>query len=47
MRVLFTSGYLGHEAVDPGMRGRFRDFIQKPVAPDDLARKVRSMLDAK
>jgi two-component system cell cycle sensor histidine kinase/response regulator CckA len=43
--VLFTSGYT---AVDPAGRGLLdpeRNFIQKPLDPDLLARKVREIID--
>ncbi len=45
-KALFMSGFsehaaLRHEAVQPGV-----NFIQKPFAPDALARKVRDALDA-
>jgi two-component system, cell cycle sensor histidine kinase and response regulator CckA len=48
VRVLLISGYPGRDPVEEG-----RDpesglaFLQKPVAPTDLARAVREMLDAK
>jgi PAS domain S-box-containing protein len=46
LRVLFMSGYtsgaLQHQALAEG-----RAFLQKPFAPDGLARKVREVLDAK
>jgi CheY-like chemotaxis protein len=48
VRVLLISGYPGH---DPAEEGRDPEsglaFLQKPVAPPDLARAVREMLDAK
>ena len=46
MKVLFLSGYndaIAHYGVlDPGM-----PFLQKPFRPDDLARKVREVLDSR
>jgi PAS domain S-box-containing protein len=46
LRVLFMSGYTD----DPGLATEMRDhsagFLQKPVAPDQLARRVREMLAA-
>ena len=46
LRVLYMSGYtddtiVRHGVLEPGIR-----FIQKPFAPDVLARKVREALDA-
>jgi two-component system cell cycle sensor histidine kinase/response regulator CckA len=46
LRVLFMSGYtedaVRHDGLVPGERA----FIQKPFAPGDLVRKVRTLLDA-
>ena len=44
-RILYASGYTDeaiarHGVLDPGT-----DFIQKPFSPDDLARRVREVLD--
>ncbi|MGH7508787.1 MAG: PAS domain S-box protein [Gemmatimonadales bacterium] len=44
--VLFTSGYTGLEVVRRGLLEDGREFIQKPLAPEALARKVREMVDA-
>jgi YesN/AraC family two-component response regulator len=46
MRVLYMSGYIDnaiahHGVLDPGIA-----YIQKPFARDDLASKVREVLDA-
>ncbi len=43
-RVLFQSGYT-EEALGPGMAASEPDFIQKPFAMEQLARKVRAVLD--
>jgi two-component system cell cycle sensor histidine kinase/response regulator CckA len=45
--VLFTSGYTGHDVVRRGLLDEGREFLQKPLAPETLARKVREMVDAK
>ncbi len=48
VRVLLISGYPGREPVEEGRDpDSGRAFLQKPVAPGDLARAVREMLDAK
>jgi CheY-like chemotaxis protein len=45
--VLFTSGYTGLDVVRRGLLEEGREFVQKPLAPEDLARKVREMVDAR
>jgi PAS domain S-box-containing protein len=45
--VLFTSGYTGMDVVHRGLLDEGREFLQKPVAPETLARKVREMVDAR
>jgi PAS domain S-box-containing protein len=45
--VLFTSGYTGMDVVRRGLLEEGREFLQKPLAPEALARKVREMVDAK
>ena len=45
--VLFTSGYTGLDVVRRGLLEEGREFLQKPLAPESLARKVREMVDAK
>jgi CheY-like chemotaxis protein len=45
--VLFTSGYTGMDVVRRGLLEEGREFLQKPLAPEELARKVREMMDAK
>ena len=48
MRVLLISGYPGANEVEAGDEpAKATDFVQKPLAPAELARKVREMLDAK
>ncbi len=44
--VLFTSGYTGLDVVRRGLLDEGREFLQKPLAPEELARKVREMVDA-
>ena len=45
--VLFTSGYTGMDVVRRGLLDEGREFLQKPLAPEALARKVREMVDAR
>jgi two-component system cell cycle sensor histidine kinase/response regulator CckA len=45
--VLFTSGYTGLDVVRRGLMEEGREFIQKPLAPEALIRKVRQMVDEK
>jgi PAS domain S-box-containing protein len=45
--VLFTSGYTGFDVVRRGLLEEGREFIQKPLAPEALARRVREMVDAR
>ncbi len=44
--VLFMSGYTGLDAVRRGLMEEGREFMQKPLEPDTVARKVRQTLDA-
>jgi len=46
IRILYMSGYPGDAAVHHGALVRGSAFLQKPFAPDALARKVRETLDA-
>jgi two-component system, cell cycle sensor histidine kinase and response regulator CckA len=46
MPVLYTSGYTGEDVIQRGLLDPDMPFQQKPFAPEDLARKVREMLDA-
>jgi two-component system cell cycle sensor histidine kinase/response regulator CckA len=45
--VLFTSGYTGLDVVRRGLLEEGREFIQKPLDPEALARKVREMVEAR
>jgi len=45
VRVLFMSGYTDDAIVHQGVLDEAANFIQKPFAPDALARKVREVLD--
>ena len=44
--VLFTSGYTGLDVVHRGLLEEGSEFVQKPLEPEALARKVRELLDA-
>ena len=45
LKVLFTSGYPSDTALRRGIAEASTSFIEKPYLPDDLARKVREILD--
>jgi two-component system cell cycle sensor histidine kinase/response regulator CckA len=45
MKVLYMSGYTDDAIVHQGVLGKETNFIQKPFSLDDLARKVREVLD--
>ena len=44
--VLYMSGYTGEDVTQRGLLEPGAPFQQKPFAPEELARKVREMLDA-
>jgi CheY-like chemotaxis protein len=46
MKVLFMSGYARGSIVEHGLLDSTVAFIQKPLTPDALVRKVRQVLDA-
>lgn len=45
LKVLYMSGYTGEAILQKGIFGTRRNFISKPFAVEDLARKVREALD--
>jgi PAS domain S-box-containing protein len=45
LRVLYVSGYAGDEMIQRGLLGTNEAFLAKPFSADDLARRVRSLLD--
>ncbi|MFA6002533.1 MAG: PAS domain S-box protein [Elusimicrobiota bacterium] len=47
MRILFMSGYTDELLSSKGLSPKDFNFIQKPFAPKDLARKIRELLDPK
>jgi two-component system cell cycle sensor histidine kinase/response regulator CckA len=46
MKVIFVSGYTDDSIIQHGVLAPGIAFLQKPIQPDDLARKVREVLDA-
>ena len=45
LRILFMSGYTDDVILQHGVLDGRAPFLQKPVSPDDLTRKVREVLD--
>ena len=45
--VLFISGYAGVDAVRRGLLDEGAEFMQKPLEPEAVAKKVRQILDAR
>jgi len=45
LSVLFISGYTNLDSVNKGLVAEGREFLQKPIEPEALARKVRGMLE--
>lgn len=46
IRVIFMSGYVDDARTREGLADSTSSFIQKPFSSDDLAHKVRAVLDA-
>jgi hypothetical protein len=44
--VLYTSAFVDEDVIRRGLLEQGRPFLQKPCTPNDLARKVREVLDA-
>ncbi len=45
LRVMFMSGYTEDDVMRRGVSASHSDFLQKPFTPDQLARRVREVLD--
>lgn len=46
IKVLFTSGYTDEAVLHHGILESNVAYLQKPITPDTLARKVRDVLDS-
>jgi signal transduction histidine kinase len=46
LRVLYVSGYTQDSVIDQGVLATGAPFLSKPVMPDELLRKVRTVLDS-
>lgn len=47
LRVIYMSGYTGESVPIGEIMGSGAAFLQKPISPDVLARKVRAVLEAR
>ena len=45
IKICFMSGYTNNAIVHHGILDQNTNFIQKPFTPDDLLKKIRSILD--
>jgi DNA-binding NarL/FixJ family response regulator len=45
LRVLFTSGYPADAALRERIAAARASYIEKPYLPDELARRIRTLLD--
>jgi CheY-like chemotaxis protein len=45
--ILFMSGYTGMDAIRRGLLDEGKEFMQKPLEPEAVAKKIRQILDAR